>query len=159
VSRTRLLGVDYGLVRVGLAVSDPDRRMAFPLEVRQRQGKEKDAAYFRALAEREEVGGLVVGLPVHLDGHEGDKAREARAFGAWLAEVVALPVAFYDERFTTVMAESALWDAGLTHRRRKERRDKVAAQMLLQAYLDAGCPPDSAPGALDGSDANENDPR
>jgi putative holliday junction resolvase len=159
VSRTRLLGVDYGQVRVGLAVSDPDRRMAFPLEVRQRQGKEKDAAYFRSLAEREEVGGLVVGLPVHLDGREGDKAREARAFGAWLAEVVGLPVAFYDERFTTVMAESALWDAGLTHRRRKERRDKVAAQMLLQAYLDAGCPPEAAPGALDGGDAHEDDPR
>lgn len=152
MSQKRLLGVDYGQVRVGLAVSDPDRKIAFPLEVRQRQGREADAVFFRALVQREEVVGLVVGLPVHLDGREGEKAVEARAFGAWLADVVALPVAFYDERFTTVQAESALWDAGLTHRRRKERRDKVAAQMLLQAYLDAGCPAETTPGALDGNE-------
>jgi putative Holliday junction resolvase len=136
-------------VRVGLAISDADRRFAFPLEVRTRTSREQDAAYFRALVEREEVGGLVVGLPIHLNGHEGQKAVEARAFGAWLAQVVGLPVVFYDERFTTVQAESALWGAGLTHQRRKERRDKVAAQILLQTYLEAGCPPESAPGALD----------
>ncbi len=98
---------------------------------------------------REEIGGLVVGLPIHLDGREGVKAGEARAFGAWLSAQTGLTVVFYDERFTTVQAESALWQAGLTHKRRKERRDKVAAQMLLQAYLDAGCPPESAPLALD----------
>lgn len=150
--RTRLLGVDYGQRRVGLAISDADRRLAFPLEVRTRQGREADAAFFRALIEREEVGGLVVGLPIHLDGREGQKATEARAFGAWLAEVVGLAVVFYDERFTTVQAEHALWDAGLTHQRRKERRDKVAAQILLQTYLDAGCPAETTPGALDGTD-------
>ncbi len=147
--RTRLLGVDFGAVRVGLAVSDPDRKFAFPLEVRERGGRDSDAAFFRALVEREEVGGLVVGLPVHLDGREGREAGQARAFGAWLAEVTGLPVSFYDERFTTVQAESALWEAGLTHKRRRQRRDKVAAQMLLQAYLDAGCPADAPPGALD----------
>jgi putative Holliday junction resolvase len=136
-------------VRIGLAISDPDRKFAFPLEVRQRQGAEADAAFFRALIAREEVGGLVVGLPVHLNGREGSKAREARAFGTWLIAQTGLPVIFYDERFTTVEAESALWEAGLTHKRRKERRDKVAAQMLLQAYLDAGCPAETAPGALD----------
>ena len=155
MSRTRLLGVDFGSVRVGLAVSDPDRRMAFPLETRTREGRDRDAAFFRALVEREEIGGLVVGLPVHNDGREGDKAREARGYGAWLAEVTGLPVAYHDERFTTVQAESALWDAGLTHKRRKERRDKVAAQMLLQAHLDAGCPQDLTPGPLDGKDGNE----
>jgi putative Holliday junction resolvase len=145
----RLLGVDFGSVRVGLAVSDPGRAFAFPLEVYERRNREADAAFFRALVTREEVAGLVVGLPVHLSGREGAKAKEARAFGAWLAEQTGLPVVFYDERFTTVQAESALWEAGLTHKRRKERRDKVAAQMLLQAYLDAGCPAESAPGALD----------
>jgi putative Holliday junction resolvase len=146
---SRLLGVDFGSVRIGLAVSDPDRKLAFPLEVRQRRGPEADAAFFRALAAREEVGGLVVGLPVHLDGREGTKAQEARAFGAWLAGQTGLPVVFCDERFTTVLAESALWEAGLTHKGRKERRDKVAAQMMLQAYLDAGCPIETPPGALD----------
>jgi putative holliday junction resolvase len=152
VTRTRLLGVDYGKARVGLAVSDPARQIAFPLEVRERRGQDADAAYFRELAEREEVGGLVVGLPVHLDGREGPAAVEARAFGAWLAEATGLSVVFCDERFSTVQAESALWEAGLTHRLRKERRDKVAAQMLLQAYLDAGCPAEPAAGALDGGE-------
>jgi putative Holliday junction resolvase len=142
--------VDFGKVRIGLAVSDPDRRIAFPLEIRHRQGRDADAGFFRELIEREEIGGLVVGLPVHTDGSEGAGANAARQFGTWLAETTGLPVAYYDERFTTVFAESALWDAGLTHKRRKERRDKVAAQMLLQAYLDAGCPTQSTPGALDG---------
>ncbi|MCC6418085.1 MAG: Holliday junction resolvase RuvX [Gemmataceae bacterium] len=140
--RTRLLGVDYGTVRVGLAVSDPERRIASPLTTYTRRGRAADALYFRALAEEEEAAGLLVGLPVHADGSEGKKAIEARQFGKWLGEVTGLPVAFYDERFTTVEAEAFLWGAGLTHKQRKERRDRVAAQILLQSYLDAGCPAD-----------------
>lgn len=147
---TRLLGVDYGSVRIGLAVSDPERRLASPLAVHERRGRERDAEYFRVLATTEEIGSFVVGLPVHLDGREGQKAVEARAFGAWLAEVTRLPVVFWDERFSTVEAESALWQAGLTHKQRKARRDRVAAQILLQAYLDAGCPDESAAGPLEG---------
>ncbi len=146
----RLLGVDYGDVRVGLAVSDPDRKIAFPLAIYTRQNRERDAAYFRALVADEAVAGLVVGLPVHLSGAEGAKAAAARAFGAWLAETTGKPATFWDERFTTVEAESALWAAGLTHKQRKARRDKVAAQILLQAYLEAGCPADPAAGPLDG---------
>jgi putative Holliday junction resolvase len=146
----RLLGVDFGQVRVGLAVSDPERKFASPLATYERRGAQADAAYFRALVAQEGVGGLVVGLPVHGDGREGAKAAEARAFGAWLGTTTGLPVVYFDERFTTVLAEAALWDAGLTHKKRKARRDKVAAQMLLQAYLDAGCPAEAAPGPLDG---------
>jgi putative Holliday junction resolvase len=146
----RLLGVDYGSVRIGLAISDPERRLASPLVVYERRGRDRDAEFFRALVSTEEIGGLVVGLPVHLDGREGQKAVEARAFGAWLAEATTLPVAFWDERFSTVEAESALWQAGLTHKKRKARRDRVAAQILLQAYLDAGCPSESTPGPLEG---------
>ncbi len=145
---TRLLGVDYGTVRVGLSISDAERRLASPLAVRARATPERDAVYFRALVEEEQVGGLVIGLPVHLNGREGQKAREARAFGTWLAEKTGLPFVFWDERFSTVEAESALWQAGLTHKQRKARRDRVAAQILLQAYLDAGCPEGSTPGPL-----------
>jgi putative Holliday junction resolvase len=148
--RTKLLGVDYGSVRVGLAITDPERKFAFPLTTYQRQTRAQDAAFVRELVEREEVGGLVVGLPVHTSGREGQKAAEARAFGRWLAETTGMPVAFFDERFTTSQAESALWDAGLTHRQRKERRDRVAAQILLQSYLDAGCPADEGAGPLEG---------
>ena len=150
MSAGRLLGVDYGDVRVGLAVSDPDRKIAFPLATYTRQGRDRDGAYFRALVKAEGVAGLVVGLPVHLSGREGLKAAAARAFAAWLTQTTGLPARFWDERFTTVEAESALWQAGLTHKKRKARRDKVAAQMLLQAYLDAGCPSDSGTGPLEG---------
>lgn len=148
--RTRILGVDFGTVRVGLAVSDAERRIASPLETLTRRSRERDAAYLRDVIEREEIGEIVVGLPVHLSGHEGTKAAEARTFGRWLAETTGLPVIFADERFSTVEAESALWDAGLTHKRRKARRDRVAAQILLQAYLDAGCPGERPTGPLEG---------
>jgi putative holliday junction resolvase len=145
----RLLGVDYGTVRIGLAITDADRVIASPLEIRERQGTDKDAAYFKALVEREQVGGLVVGLPLHTTGREGTKADEARAFGKWLGEVTGLPVVFADERFSTAFAESALWAAGLTHKKRKARRDAVAAQVMLQAFIEAGCPPEVQVKSLD----------
>jgi putative holliday junction resolvase len=147
--RTRLLGVDFGSVRIGLAVCDADRIIASPLEIRERKGDVADAAYFRQVVEREQIGGLVVGLPVHTDGRIGVKAKEAQAFGTWLAGVTGLPVVYADERFSTAFAESALWAAGLTHKKRKQRRDAVAAQVMLQAYIEAGCPTEVG-GALDG---------
>ena len=148
--RTRLLGVDYGTVRLGLAVSDADRIIASPLEIRERQGADRDAAYLRALVEREQVGGIIVGLPLHTTGREGTKAAEAREFGQWLAGVTGLPVTFADERFSTTFAESALWAAGLTHKKRKARRDAVAAQVMLQAFIEAGCPADIQVRPLEG---------
>jgi putative Holliday junction resolvase len=149
-ARTRVLGVDYGSVRIGLAVSDPERKIAFPLTTLERRDRAHDAAAFQRNVEEEAIGQIVVGLPVHLSGREGQKATEARAFGQWLGTVTGLPIVFWDERFTTVEAESALWSAGLTHKKRKARRDRVAAQIMLQAYLDAGCPTEQTPGALDG---------
>ncbi len=136
----RLLGVDHGKVRVGLAVSDPERRLASPLETYRRQGKELDTGFFRALVKKEEIVQVVVGLPAHLDGREGEQARLARAFGKWLAEVTGLPIVFFDESFTTHDAEQHLLAAGLTNKKRKARRDRVAAQIMLEAFLEAGCP-------------------
>lgn len=146
----RLLGVDFGSVRVGLAVCDAERRLASPLGTWTRRGPGPDAAYLRELVAAEDICRLVVGLPVHTDGREGVKAREARAFGQWLAAVTGLPVLFWDERFTTVEAEEHLRAAGLTNKRRRSRRDRVAAQILLQSYLDAGCPAERTPGPLEG---------
>jgi putative Holliday junction resolvase len=148
-ARARLLGIDFGTVRVGLAVSDAERHIASPLATYVRRGSDQDASYFRALTQEQEIGGLVVGLPVHLDGQEGHKAREARAFGSALARATELPVVFWDERFTTVEAEGLLLSAGLTSKRRKARRDSLAAQILLQSYLDAGCPGERDLGPLD----------
>src|SRR5262249_23456143 len=116
---TRLLGVDYGSVRIGLAVSDPDRKLAFPLTTYTRRNRELDARYFREVVHEEAIGEIIVGLPVHLSGREGQKAGEARAFGRWLGEVTGLPIIFWDERFTTVEAQEHLWSAGLTQKRRK----------------------------------------
>jgi putative Holliday junction resolvase len=149
-STGRLLGIDYGRARIGLAISDPDRKISFPLATYQRQSEARDRDYFRSLVEDEEVAGIVVGLPVHADGTEGKSAAEARAFGAWVGEATGRAVVFSDERYTTVQAESALWAAGLTDKRRRERRDRVAAQILLQAYLDAGCPAEPDTGPLQG---------
>jgi putative holliday junction resolvase len=147
--RTRLLAIDPGKVRLGLAVCDAERRLASPLTTYTRRDPKQDAQFFKKIIEDEEVGAIVIGLPVHLNGKEGEQAKAARAFGAWLQKVTGLPCTFYDERFTTSEAESALWDAGLTHKKRKERRDRVAAQILLQAYLDAGCPSESKPTGYD----------
>lgn len=148
-ARTRILAIDPGKVRIGLAISDPERRLASPLTIYTRRNDELDAKFFRELVAEEEIGLLVVGLPVHTTGNEGVQAQAARGLGAKLESWTGLPCVFYDERFTTQFAESELWNAGLTHRRRKERRDKVAAQMLLQNYLEAGCPEASETKELD----------
>jgi putative Holliday junction resolvase len=145
---SRLLAVDYGTVRIGLAVSDPDRKIALPFATYARRKREDDTRYFRNVVEEEAIGQIIVGLPVHLDGREGRKAMEARAFGRWLALATGLPVVFWDERFTTVEAEDHLRSAGLTNKRRKVRRDRVAAQILLQSFLDAGCLAEQDPGPL-----------
>src|SRR5262249_13795109 len=145
-----LLGVDYGSVRIGLAVADPEPPIAFPLATYRRQDPGRDAAYFRRVAAEQGAGRGGGGPPGPPRGRGGPKAAEARALGHWLATATGLPVVFWDERFTTVEAEGHLWAAGLTHKRRKARRDRVAAQILLQSYLDAGCPAEQAPGPLEG---------
>ena len=145
---TRLLAVDFGTVRVGLAITDPNRLIASPLGIYTRENTATDALFFQEIVRSEQVGLLVVGLPIHNDGREGIKAVEARQFGTWLTQITSLPVVYWDERFTTVEAESALWSAGLTHKKRRNRRDSVAAQILLQGYLEAGCPPTPTTAAL-----------
>lgn len=135
---TRLLGVDYGKVRVGLAVSDPERRIASPLATYERKDADRDARYFQELVRNEEIALLIVGLPLHNDGREGMLADAARKYGDWLHEVTRLPVAFWDERFSSYEAEEHLQAAGLTRAKRNERRDRLAAQIILQGFIDAG---------------------
>ncbi len=92
---------------------------------------------------------FVVGLPVHLDGRESPQSIEARQFGAWLAKVTGVPVEFFDERFTTVEAEGHLLAAGLTRKRRKARRDMLAAQIMLAAFLECSHRRAAGPAPLD----------
>ena len=133
----RLLGVDYGAVRIGVSICDPSQTLASPLANYDRRSKELDAKYFRTLIQEEGVVGIVVGLPVHNSGEESQKSLEAREFGAWLTLQTELPVRFYDERFSTAHAQRILGDAKLTKRQRKRRLDMLAAQIILAAYLES----------------------
>lgn len=135
--RGRLAGVDYGTVRIGVAITDPDRTLASPLENYTRHGPAADAEYFRRLVADEGVVGFVVGLPVHASGADSQKSQEARAFGRWLRETTGVPVCFYDERYSSVHAEALLLEADLSRKQRKRRRDMLAAQVVLAAYLEA----------------------
>jgi putative Holliday junction resolvase len=146
----RLAGIDYGDVRIGVALTDPERRLASPFEIYARRDLAADAAYFRRLASEERIARFIVGLPIHLDGRESPKSTEARQFGQWLAETTGLEVTFFDERFTTTEADHLMADAHLTRKRRKARRDKLAAQIMLTAYLEAGQPRGESAEALDG---------
>ena len=146
---TKILGLDFGTRRVGIAMSDPGRTMAFPVEVYEPRGPELDARYYRELVRENEIERIVVGLPLHTTGREGDLALRARKFGQWLASVTGQTILYHDERYSTFEAEQSLLGAGLTKKKRKARRDKLAAQIMLQSYLDAGCPEkEAAPGTV-----------
>lgn len=133
----RLMGLDFGTRRLGIAVSTPEQTMASPLENYDRKNPKLDAKHLRELVEEYRIKGLVVGLPVHMSGDEGGLARSAREFGQWIAEETGLPLRFWDERFTSALAEEILQAASLTKKQRKARKDKLAAHLLLQSFLDA----------------------
>ncbi|MDZ7618378.1 MAG: Holliday junction resolvase RuvX [Patescibacteria group bacterium] len=133
----RIAGIDFGLVRIGVALTDPDRTLASPFESYNCRGPKLDAEWFRRFSVEEDVSLFVVGLPLHLDGGESPKSGQARRFAAWLNEITGIPVEFHDERFSSVEAEHILLDANLTNRRRKRRRDMLAAQIILTAYLES----------------------
>ena len=137
-----LLGFDYGTIRVGVAVTDPDRIIASRLATYTRHSDALDAAYYTRIATECRAVALVVGLPLHANGDESEKSREARTFGAWLSSVTGLTVVFWDERFTTALADDVLDATRTTKSKRKGRRDQLAAQLMLQSYLDANCPPE-----------------
>ena len=145
----RVVGIDFGTVRIGIAISDPGRVLASPLENYTRHGEQQDRKRFVRLASEEDVKLFVVGLPFHLDGGESQKSTEARQFGKWLGEVTGVAVEFFDERFTTSQAEQFLAGANLTAKRRKQRLDMVAAQIILSSYLEADSHRGDDPGALD----------
>jgi putative Holliday junction resolvase len=136
----RILALDFGLKRVGAAISDTSQTFASPLETYTRQSDTADARHYRALVEDEAVERIVIGLPVHTTGRESTISTQARAWGAWLQKIVQRPIVYFDERFTSSEAEQTLLDAGLRGRALKSRRDMLAAQILLQAYIEAGCP-------------------
>ncbi|MFO0891512.1 MAG: Holliday junction resolvase RuvX [Isosphaeraceae bacterium] len=145
----RILGLDFGLRRVGAAISDPGRSIASPLELYERRDPTQDARHYASLVREHDVRRIVIGLPVHTTGREGELAARAREWGAWLAGVTGLAVAYTDERYTSIEADNLMIQQGLKRQKRKALRDKLAAQILLQNYLDQGAPEGAAaPGPL-----------
>jgi putative holliday junction resolvase len=132
-----LLGIDFGTRRIGFSVSDEEQRLAVPLENYTRRDREADARHLNVAIRDYRIVGLVVGLPLHMGGEEGQKAAEARKFGAWAAAVAGLPTTFWDERLSTSLADEHLAAANVSHKKRKSLRDKIAAQIMLQSYLDS----------------------
>jgi putative Holliday junction resolvase len=132
----RFLGIDFGEKRIGLAISDPEGRLAVPLTTLERRNDRSALRQIAEIARREGVGRLVVGEPVDLYGRRGPTAERARSFGARLAELTGLPVEWVDEALTSVEAAGRLRQAGIDARREPGRIDAVAAQILLQDALD-----------------------
>ncbi len=133
----RLAGVDFGTVRVGIAISDPSQTWASPLETYQVRNVDLDTVYFRGLADRESLVGWVVGLPLHTSGQPSKKSNQAIKFGRWIAQATALPVNWIDERFTTAAAREMLNASSMSGKKKKANLDKIAAQVILATYLES----------------------
>jgi putative Holliday junction resolvase len=136
----RLLGVDLGTKTIGLALSDVERRIATPLETLKRTKFTPDADAIRRVVDRFGVGGLVVGLPLNMDGTEGPRSQATRAFVRNLKPLVQIPVAFWDERLSTMAVTRTLIDADASRARRGALVDKMAAAYILQGALDRASP-------------------
>jgi putative holliday junction resolvase len=132
----RLLGLDLGTKTVGLALSDVTCTIATPYETLKRTKFTADAKAIAAIVEKEGVGGLVIGLPLNLDGSEGPRAQSTRAFARNLTAHVAVPMAFWDERLSTAAVERHLIEADASRKRRAEVIDRMAAAYILQGALD-----------------------
>lgn len=133
----RKIALDVGDVRIGIATSDPLGIIAGANETYRRTGDmAKDLAYLATYAEEKQCDTVVIGLPLNMDGTEGDRVRLTREFAAGLAEYTDLKIVFQDERLSTVSAEKMLIESGVRRDKRKTVVDKVAATIILQSYLD-----------------------
>jgi len=133
---TRILAIDLGEVRMGLAVSDELLMTAQPLPTWRRRGQRADLEHLEGLVKTWNVHEIVLGHPKQLGGEIGPKAVEAQQFAEELTRALDVPVVLWDERFSTVAADRALIEAGMRRRRRQQMRDSVAALLILQGYLD-----------------------
>jgi putative Holliday junction resolvase len=132
----RLLGLDVGTKTIGLALSDVTRAIATPYDTIRRTKFTADAARLAEIVAAHEVGALVIGLPLNLDGSEGPRAQSTRAFARNLAAKIALPMAFWDERLSTAAVERHLIEADASRARRAQVIDRMAAAYILQGALD-----------------------
>ena len=134
----RFLGIDYGTRRIGVAISDPGETIASPLTMLDARGRVvEDVRNALACADEHDADAFVIGLPLNMDGSEGGQAKLTRRFGDQIAAASGKPVHYFDERLSSAAAEELLVPAELTRKKRKARLDAVAAQIILQDFLDA----------------------
>jgi putative Holliday junction resolvase len=132
----RIIGIDYGEKRIGIAISDPLGITAQGLPTIERTNIQEDLQKILNIIREKEVGEIVVGLPKHMNNSLGEKAQEVLAFVNLLKKHSNLPVSTIDERLSTVRAQRALLEGNLSRKKRKDRVDTIAAQLILQDYLD-----------------------
>lgn len=145
----RVMALDLGEKRIGVAVSDPLRMIASAYGVVERTSRQADFARYRAIIAEQDIQLLVVGLPVPLSGVEGERAAWVRDYTAELANHVDIPIVFWDEALTTIQAEESLRQRGKRGKQIRQRVDAVAAAFILQSYLDAHAGDAPSPGSLD----------
>lgn len=134
----RVMGIDYGEQRMGIALSDPTGYIAMPLRVIEVNGdKDRVLREIVSLCKENDVEKIIIGMPVNMNGSKGMMAIKVEEFVELLKPLVGMPVGVWDERLSTQAAERVLLDADMSRKRRKQVRDKLAAQLILQGYLDA----------------------
>lgn len=132
----RLLGLDVGAKTIGMALSDPTLTIARPLDTIRRRKFSADVLILKDIVRTHEVGGIIIGLPRNMDGSEGPRCQSTRQFQRNIAEHIPLPMAFWDERLSTVAVTRTLLEADTSRARRAEVVDKLAASYILQGVLD-----------------------
>jgi putative Holliday junction resolvase len=131
----RIMAIDFGEVRIGIAFSDLLKTIASPFETYKRIQEDKDINYLAKLAKEKEVGIIVFGLPLNMDGSEGERAKKTREFGDKLFELSGIKIEYIDERLTSIEAEDLLISSGVRRDKRKGIIDKLAAALILESYL------------------------
>ena len=145
----RILGLDVGDRRIGVALSDPIGLTAQPVMTVDRRHPSGDVDAIKALVERHGVGLVVVGLPLTLRGEQGPQAKKVVAFAERMRQRLAIPVQLLDERLTTIQGTRSLLETGTSRRKRKQVIDQVAAQLILQQFLDTHRARESRPTGVD----------
>jgi len=132
----RILAVDFGDRNIGLALSDPLQLTAQPLGQFRLAGEAENRAYFSQVVQRHEVGEIVVGFPLRMDGSSGTRAQKTRQFAAWLEAAVGLTVTLWDERLTTQQAIGIMQEQKIRDKQKKHLEHQISATLILQSYLD-----------------------
>lgn len=132
----KIIALDVGTVRIGIATSDIMEIIASAYESYRRKNTDADAKYIAQLVTNLDAGLVVIGLPLKMDGTEGQSVEMAREFGDELAKLISVPICYQDERLSTVTAQKILIESGMRREKRKDKVDSLAATIILQTYLD-----------------------